>query len=113
MINREELIKHGYKIYYDSDVLYNAVCLYQKRIKDDKGTKYFIDIYEYMLKSNKYHDDYRSYEARLVTSLKDDTYSLNILLYCIDDNTTIEQLEKDIEDIWTKLGCDYYEKSND
>ena len=22
-------------------------------------------------------------------------------------------LEKDIEDIWTKLGCDYYEKSND
>lgn len=112
MINREELIKHGYKT-YDSDALYNAVCLYQKRIKDDKGTKYFIDIYEYMLGLNKYHDDYRSYEARLVTSLKDDTYSLNILLYCIDDNTTIEQLEKDIEDIWTKLGCDYYEKSND
>ena len=37
MINREELIKHGYKT-YDSDALYNAVCLYQKRIKDDKGT---------------------------------------------------------------------------
>ena len=105
MINREELIKHGYKT-YDSDDLYNAVCLYQKRIKDDKGTKYFIDIYEYMLKSKD------SYEARLVTSLKDDTYSINILLYCIDDNTTIEQLETDIEDIWTKLGCDYYEKSN-
>lgn len=106
MINRKELIKHGYKT-YDSDVLYNAMCLYQKRIKDDKGTKYFIDIYEYMLKSKD------SYEARLVTSLKDDTYSINILLYCIDDNTTIEQLEKDIEDIWTKLGCDYYEKSID
>ena len=106
MINREELIKHGYKT-YDSGVLYNAIRLYQKRIKDDKGTKYFIDIYEYMLKSKD------SYEARLVTSLKDDTYSINILFYCIDDNTTIEQLEKDIEDIWIKLGCDYYEKSND
>ena len=112
MINREELIKHGYKT-YDSDALYNAVCLYQKRIKDDKGTKYFIDIYEYMLKSQDNYDKCKSYEARLVTSLKDDTYSLNILLYCIDDNITIEQLEKDIEDIWTKLGCDYYEKSND
>lgn len=112
MINREELIKHGYKT-YDSDGLYNAVCLYQKRIKDDKGTKYFIDIYEYMLKSKDNYDKCKSYEARLVTSLKDDTYSLNILLYCIDDNTTIEQLEKDIDDIWTKLGCDYYEKSND
>lgn len=112
MINREELIKHGYKT-YDSDVLYSAVCLYQKRIKDDKGTKYFIDIYEYMLKSKDNYDKCKSYEARLVTSLKDDTYSLNILLYCIDDNITIEQLEKDIEDIWTKLGCDYYEKSND
>ena len=112
MINREELIKHGYKT-YDSDVLYSSMCLYQKRIKDDKGTKYFIDIYEYMLKSKDNYDKCKSYEARLVTSLKDDTYSLNILLYCIDDNITIEQLEKDIEDIWTKLGCDYYEKSND
>lgn len=112
MINREELIKHGYKT-YDSDVLYNAVCLYQKRIKDDKGTKYFIDIYEYRLKSKDNYDKCKSYEARLVTSLKDDTYNLNILLYCIDNNTTIKQLEKDIEDIWTKLGCDYYEKSND
>lgn len=112
MINRKELIKHGYKT-YDSDVLYSAVCLYQKRIKDDKGTKYFIDIYEYMLKSKDNYDKCESYEARLVTSLKNDTYSLNILLYCIDNNTTIEQLEKDIEDIWTKLGCDYYEKSND
>ena len=88
MINREELIKHGYKT-YDSDVLYNAICLYQKRIKDDKGTKYFIDIYEYMLKSKD------SYEARLVTSLKDDTYNLNILLYCIDNNIRVLPYDKE------------------
>ncbi len=107
MLNREELLKHGYKIY--DDMHYSAICLYQKRIEDDKGTKYFIDIYEYMLNLKDY-PDYKSYEARLVTSLKNDTYNLNILLYGINDDTSIEQLEKDIDEIWTKLGCDYYEE---
>lgn len=41
MVTDEILIEHGYRKY--NDTWYNADCLFQKRVKDDKGTKYFIN----------------------------------------------------------------------
>lgn len=101
MITDEILIENGYKKFKDN--YYNAECLFQKRIKDEKGkTKYFIDIYKYAFKHNNYIPQY---EVRLVTDKE--KYGLNILMYCIKD-ITLEDIEREVYAIWYGLDCKYY-----
>lgn len=103
MITDEILLENGYKKF--SDGLYNADCLFQKRIKNEKGqTKYFIDIYKYTFKINDYKPDY---EIRLVT--EKEKYALNILLYATKNEMTLEEIEKEVYAIWYGLDCKYYD----
>lgn len=103
MITDEILLENGYKKCKDN--LYNADCLFQKRIKNEKGqTKYFIDIYKYAFKVNDYKPDY---EVRLIT--EKEKYALNILLYATKNEMTLEEIEKEVYAIWYGLDCKYYD----
>ena len=103
MITDEILLNNGYKKYPDS--LNNSECLFQKRIKNDKGqTKYFIDIYKYVFKI----DDYKPrYTIKLVT--EKDNYGLEVTMYHIDDNMSLEEIEREVYSIWYGLDCKYYD----
>lgn len=103
MITDEILLENGYKKYRDN--LYNADCLFQKRIRNEKGqTKYFIDIYKYTFKINDYKPDY---EVRLET--EKEKYALNILLYATKNEMTLEEIEREVYAFWYGLDCKYYD----
>lgn len=107
MIADEILLENGYKKYRDN--FYYAECLFQKRIRNEKGqTKYFIDIYKYVSKVNDYEPNY---EIRLST--EKEKYALNILLYATRNKMTLEEIEREINDIWLKLDCKYYDCEED
>lgn len=79
----------------------NALCLLQKRISDDQGTKYFINVYPYdMMLGNHTHQSFY-----LDCHFERLGHSLN-LSYPVESP---EQAESLAEEFWTKFGCDYYE----
>ena len=73
---------------------------FQKKIKDEKGIKYYIDVFEYELQ-NEYN-----YEFILYTST--DKFYVKSLLYGFE-SLTIEEIESEIEKIWAKCNFNYYE----
>ena len=102
MINDNLLEKNGYTKYNDN--VYNSETLYQKKVKDKKGTKYFVDFYKYVF---TVFNNEPIYEVRL--HINKDNYSLNILLYTISKDMSLEEIEKEVDKIWHDLGGDYYE----
>ena len=85
MITDEILLENGYRQY--NDTWYNADRLYQKRIKDKKGTKYFINFLSYDLPI--FNNEPR-YDVRLSSGTKD--YDMEIVLFNID-KMSIEDIE--------------------
>lgn len=97
MINEKTLLENGYKKL--QDLVESSDCMYQKRIIDKKGTKYYINFYKYD----------QEYEVRIDSEM--DIYSLETILYGFDSRTTsLEKIEKDVENIWKNLKCKYYEE---
>lgn len=98
-VTSELLISAGYKRYAGSD-LNRSSALYQKRISDNHGTKYFInawfhDYTRYNIQSpNQY-----SFEFEVQFTKKDGSK------FNVDDlsDSTIEEHEKFFESIWTNL----------
>lgn len=82
------LINAGYKEAPVPVVEQYANRFFQKKIKDDKGIKYFIDVYEYEI-SNEYN-----YEFKLVT--QKDKFWVRTTIYSIE-NMTIEEIEKEMK----------------
>ena len=103
MITDDILLENGYIRYNDN--LYNAQALFQKKITDGKGIKYFIDIYKYTFKVNDYIPDY---EIRLVSET--DNYAIDILIYATGNKMKIDEIEKEVERIWSALDLNYYEE---
>ena len=103
MITDDILLENGYKRFNDN--LYNAQSLFQKKIKDKKGIKYFIDIYKYTFKVKNYIPEY---EIRLVSET--DNYAINILLYATGNKMKIDEIEQEVERIWSALDLNYYEE---
>ena len=94
------LINAGYK---ESDVPKTeqyANRFFQKKIKDNNGVKYYIDVYEYEL-----NDSY-SYEFILVT--QKDKFWVKTKIYAIEC-MDLDEIEYEIEDIWKKCKFNYYE----
>lgn len=104
MITDEILLENGYRKY--NDTWYNADRLYQKRIKDKRGTKYFINFLRYNL---PVFDNEPRYDAILSSGTKD--YDMEIVLFNID-KMSIEDIENKIEEMWTKLNLEYYEEGD-
>ena len=97
------LINAGYKEEPVPVVEQYANRFFQKKIKDEKGIKYFIDVYEYEIS-----DEY-NYEFKLVT--QKDKFWVRTTIYSIE-NMTLEEIEKEIEDIWKKCKFNYYQLKN-
>lgn len=97
------LISAGYKEAPLHIVEQYANRFFQKKVKDDKGIKYFIDVYEYEIS-----DEY-NYEFKLVT--QKDKFWVRTTIYSIE-NMTIGEIEKEIEDIWKKCKFNYYQLKN-
>lgn len=95
MINDELLLENGYKKY--DDIFRIADYLFQKRIRDDKGTKYFIDIYKY------------DSEYEIVLRSEKEKYALHFRMYATGNRMSLKDIEEEIETIWNELGCNYYE----
>ena len=103
MMTEKVLISAGYKEAPVLVVEQYANRFFQKKVKDDKGIKYFIDVYEYEIS-----DEY-NYEFKLVT--QKDKFWVRTIIYSIE-NMTIEEIEKEIEDIWKKCKFNYYQLKN-
>lgn len=103
MITDDILLENGYRKFNDN--LYNAQALFQKKIKDEKGIKYFIDIYKYTFNVNDYIPDY---EIRLVSET--DNYAIDILIYATGNKMKVDEIEKEVERIWSVLDLNYYEE---
>ena len=94
----KELIKNGYRKYVQSET---EPILYQKKVHDDNGIKYFINCYHYTcFKMN-------NWEFKIQIESKFGT--INVTLFN-SKKLTIKQLEEFMEGIWFNYGCIYYEK---
>ena len=105
MITDELLLENGYKEYQPDRIFHPyANRFFQKRFKNEKGqTKYFITIYKYEDLDSKT----QSYNVDL--QFEKDTYTMNILLFAINDKMTIEEIEAEVYKIWWELDCKYYD----
>lgn len=103
----EVLLNSGYKEHeVDTRFKPYADKFFQKRIKDEKGTKYFIGVNKYII------DGKDSYEYELYTE-KDDMYAFRCLIYGIQAPMTIEEIEEEIENIWKNNKFSYYERNDE
>lgn len=103
----EVLLSSGYKEWEVNKLLHPyASKFFQKRIKDEEGTKYFIGVNKYII------DEHESYEYELYTE-KEDEYAFRCLIYGIETPMTIEEIEEEIENIWKNNNFSYYEKEGE
>lgn len=94
----------GYKRY--EDIWRHAYCLYQKRISDEKGIKYFINYYLYRDEKENI-----TFEVDLQFELDDCVINMDLFNFKYKEltNFTVEAIEAKIEGIWKKLNAKYYE----
>ena len=108
----ETLLMSGYKE-FEKPVWVNEFVykFYQKRIEDEKGTRYFINVYTYYDEENGLTD----YEFRLQTeSLANENKCFcGVNLYGFDYEMTITDIETKIEVLWNALGGIYYERKDE
>lgn len=104
---QEDLISRGYKKHVSEihKTFKMTDTLFQKRISDDKGKKYFIDIWYYV--GSPSHNFPESIQAEVQFHDGDGITeeSMNVQLF-IRDITKIEEV---FENMWGKLGLNYYE----
>ncbi len=94
------LLNAGYMEFDVPETEQYANRFFQKKVKDNKGIKYYIDVYEYEL-----YDTY-NYEFILVTNK--DKFWVQTKIYAID-NMNLDEIEEAIEDIWNRCRFNYYE----
>ena len=112
------LLDNGYR--YWEDKLKGSEGLYQKRVKDEKGTKYFLNVYHWdwtKYDPNTVRPDSFTYDGqfRLDEEGKDNTINVSFGGDFLDNDhtevTTIEDAEKFFEDLFNKMKFDYYERN--
>lgn len=102
----EKILENGGYKRYD-DVFRSAYCLYQKRIEDEKGIKYFINYYLYRDEKQKI-----TFEVDLQFELDDCVMNITLFNFKIEEliYPVVEAIESKVEDIWKKLSAKYYEE---
>lgn len=116
----QELIDNGYKIFKDN--LRSSIRGFQKKFTDDKGIKYFINIYHYNLGKqipewNKEPFDSYSFESQFRIDEKgkdaciDIHYNADMLPNEYRPITILKEVEDFFEKFFTIFNMDYYEKS--
>jgi len=121
MIDNKILEENGYRFYEDSMKRNQGESLssspykgsWQKKIKDNKGIKYFISIDLYDFKDSDLRDRVPentnpNYSAHTQLSIMDDT-NVNFEVLSVT-NFTIEELESLFERQWKLNEANYYEE---
>lgn len=110
MIDRESLVAAGYREHTMHNDGFNKVCLFQKRVRDDRGTRYFVDVYEYDWLYLRPADLPRfSYEAQVHFYTGDGDSMLNCTIQDDGAMTSPEALEEFVTDLYSKIGAGHYE----
>lgn len=114
-----ELLKNNYKEFSPNKSLNPYVNkAYQKRIKDKKGTKYFITCYYYSSKRSTNINIKDSFEFHLQFNqiFKGKSYTINITVFSISDYINNEpnfyplnEIEEMIEELFQKQKFEYYD----
>lgn len=101
-VTRANLELSGYK-YYEAPEYKDSSALYQKKIANDNGVCYFINIYEYDLSSIRNAPYDLAYQTDMQFR-RDDNY-FNVSFSCQD----IEDAEKYAEEFFVKMNFEMYE----
>jgi len=99
---KEKLLKEGYRRFEQPS---DEPTLYQKKVSDRKGIKYFINCYHYIFPDRSPVKD--DWEFKLQT--ESDYGTINTTLFNIGKKT-INQIEFFMESIWVNYGAKYYEE---
>ena len=110
-MNDKDIEKAGYKRFDYLPLFHEgATTFWQKRIVDDIGKKYFIDVYRYDFPEHPYTGDKIPTSYEFSMQFCKDGDALNVELLSSWNDKSIEEIEAFIEEMWTKLNLDYYEK---
>lgn len=105
---QEILISKGYKKHVSEHykVFHTTDTLFQKRISDDKGKKYFIDVWYYPAGRYGHTDLPESIQAEVQFEKDGITdENMNVELFTKD----IDKIEEVFENMWKYLALGYYE----
>ncbi len=112
MLTVQDWLDAGYKRYEGSQ-LNNADFLLQKRIDDDTGKKYFIDIWVY---EHSQYEYYRSNPGIPSVSFQPEVQfqrehqmTMNIT-FIMNQDSTITDIEQEMERLWMFLEKPYYRR---
>lgn len=104
----DQLVAKGYKKWVsESNRIFKMTdTLYQKQIDDDKGKKYFINIWYYPAQRYGHTDLPESIQAEVQFTGDGVTDEhMDVTLFVKD----IDKIEEVFENMWVKLGLGYYD----
>ncbi len=99
---KEKLLRQGYRRFKQPE---DEPTLYQKKVSDKKGTKYFINCYHYLFPERPPMKD--GWEFKL--QIDSDIGTVNITLFNLK-KCTIKRMEGFMEKMWIQQGYKYYEE---
>lgn len=115
MLTIQDWLDAGYKR-YDGNHLNNSDFLLQKRFTDEAGKKYFIDVWVYEHSKYEY---YRRNSALPPVAFQPEVQfqrevdmTLNVTLL-MNNDSTITEVEQQVECLWLFLEKPYYSKWED
>lgn len=108
MMIDNDIINAGYKEFEPSPFHNKGVSkCFQKRFDDDVGKKYFIDINKWEFPPHPYTKDPIPTSYEFEAFLGKDDNPIQLVLYSGWD---MDKAENFIEEVWKKMGLDYYER---
>ena len=112
MLTIQDWLDAGYKR-YDRDYLKNSDFLLQKRFDDEVGKKYFIDVWVYEHFNKVYFSNNPglkpvSFQPEVQFQREEDM-TLN-MTFIMNQDSTIAEVEQQVECLWLFLEKPYYQK---
>jgi hypothetical protein len=98
-------VQESYKIFHSTDTLF------QKRIRDKKGTRYFINIWWYPTTVVKGHALNEGIQYSVQIHTEDDSHNRVVNIEFGSDYSVVEA-ENLCDELWETLGGKYYETNN-
>lgn len=105
MIGEEELLELGYKRYPGDQIIHpGSDFFYQKRVDDERGQKYFVNLYHY---SAAHYPNGSTVPANWMAEMRTDDPFLTFQIHYAQ---SIERVEELCERFFTQMGCSYHEE---
>jgi len=106
MINplTEQLISAGYKKHKD---YFKYIMFYQKRVDDDQGKKYFVNVYEYDFSNYPNYKDNPKVIYEVHLDFVDKQNEPIRIQFAASDN--LNEIEERCEHLFNVLECQHYE----